>query len=399
MTTEEINQGTEGLTTETEGQTTELSQENEGGDEGSAAAVSNQSALQSPTPAESDASRLTPEKIASKAKARKAATEAASKATTTETPPAAAATTQAAPVVPPAFAPNFKFKVMDQEHEIPEKFRELIKDATTEKEVREIFEKAYGLDHQKPKYEQLKTKHTEVERNFNDVLGAVQDLRSVYQQAVSTGNLLLLDDFFDRLKIPDQVILQYALAKVQYGELDPEARKAYDQQVFAQKRLLDLEKQNQGYSQQAMSAATHAKGALLDSCLARPDIQAIAQAFESAPGRKPGDFRKSVCEHGEYVWFKTNGQMDLSPEEAIQQVMQRFGVSAPQPGSQQVSIPNTAANPTTTAPQQGNPAATTAAPRPAAPVIPNVASRAASPMKPRPKSIADLRKLGQAAST
>ena len=386
MTTEELTQGTEGATTtETASQVTETTTENDG------AASASASTMQAPTTIESEGSRLTPEKIASKAKARKAAPEAAPKTTTIETNPAAA---QAAAVVPPAFAPNFKFKVMDQEHEIPEKFRELIKDATTEKEVREIFEKAYGLDHQKPKYEQLKTKHTEVERNFNDVLGAVQDLRSVYQQAVSTGNLLLLDDFFDRLKIPDQVVLQYALAKVQYGELDPEARKAYDQQVSAQKRLLDLEKQNQGYSQQAMSAATHAKGALLDSCLARPDIQAIAQAFESTPGRKPGDFRKSVCEHGEYVWFKTNGQMDLSPEDAIQQVMQRFGVSAPQPGSQQVSIPNTAANPMNAAPQPG-----TAASRPAAPVIPNVVSRAASPMKPKPRSIADLRKLGQAASS
>ncbi len=392
MTTEELTQGTEGATTtETASQVTETTTENEG------AASAPATTIQAPTAIEGEGSRLTPEKIASKAKARKAAPETAQKTTTTETNPAAS---QAAAVVPPAFAPNFKFKVMDQEHEIPERFRELIKDATTEKEVREIFEKAYGLDHQKPKYEQLKTKHGEVERNFNDVLGAVQDLRSVYQQAVSTGNLLLLDDFFDRLKIPDQVILQYALAKVQYGELDPEARKAYDQQVFAQKRLLDLEKQNQGYSQQAMSAATHAKGALLDSCLARPDIQAIAQVFESAPGRKPGDFRKSVCEHGEYVWFKTNGQMDLSPEEAVQQVMQRFGVSVPQPGSQQVSIPNTAANPTNAAPQPGTAAAnTTAASRPAAPVIPNVVSRAASPMKPKPRSIADLRKLGQAASS
>ncbi len=394
MTTEELTQGTEGgASTETESQVTETTTtENDGGEVTQAAGVTQTSGQ-----IESDASRLTPEKIASKAKARKAGAETTPKATTTtETNPAAPA--QAAPVTPPAFTPNFKFKVMDQEHEIPERFRELMKDATTEKEVREIFEKAYGLDHQKPKYEQLKTKHSEVERNFNDVLGAVQDLRSVYQQAVSTGNLLLLDDFFDRLKIPDQVILQYALAKVQYGELDPEARKAYDQQVFAQKRLLDLEKQNQGYSQQAMSAATHAKGALLDSCLARPDIQALAQAFESAPGRKPGDFRRSVCEHGEYVWFKTNGQTDLSPEEAIQQVVQRFGVILPQPGGQP-AIPNTAANPTTTTPQQGNPAATTAAPRPAAPVIPNVVSRAASPMKPRPKSIAELRKLGQAASS
>ena len=392
MTTEELTQGSEGATTtsETTSQALVPTTENEG------AAAAAARTIQAPTTIESEGSRLTPEKIANKAKARKAAPETTQKTTTTETNPASA---QAAAVVPPAFAPNFKFKVMDQEHEIPEKFRELIKDATTEKEVREIFEKAYGLDHQKPKYEQLKTKHTEVERNFNDVLGAVQDLRSVYQQAVNTGNLLLLDDFFDRLKIPDQVILQYALAKVQYGELDPEARKAYDQQVFAQKRLLDLEKQNQGYSQQAMSAATHAKGALLDSCLARPDIQAIAQAFESAPGRKPGDFRKSVCEHGEYVWFKTNGQMDLSPEEAIQQVMQRFGVIVPPPGGQQ-AIPNTAANPLSAAPQPGTAAAnTTAASRPAAPVIPNVVSRAASPMKPKPRSIADLRKLGQAASS
>lgn len=49
----------------------------------------------------------------------------------------------------PAFSPNFKLKVMEQEREIPELLRPLIKDAESEKAVRELVEKAYGLEYVK----------------------------------------------------------------------------------------------------------------------------------------------------------------------------------------------------------------------------------------------------------
>lgn len=74
MTTEELTQGTKGATmTETASQVTETTTENEG------AAAAAASTMQAPTTIESEGSRLTPEKIASKAKARKTAPETAQK--------------------------------------------------------------------------------------------------------------------------------------------------------------------------------------------------------------------------------------------------------------------------------------------------------------------------------
>ena len=60
--------------------------------------------------------------------------------TPTETPaPVETATPAEAPApVTPEFTANYKFKVMDKEHEIPEAFRGIIKDAESEKLAREI---------------------------------------------------------------------------------------------------------------------------------------------------------------------------------------------------------------------------------------------------------------------
>ena len=340
-----------------------------------------------------ESTRLTPEKIAEFAKGKKKSdaksVEAAPKPVTQET----TTTTTTTPV----FTPNFKFKYVSadgakHEEDLPELIRPIIKDAESEKMVRDIFEKAKGLDYFKDKHEKLSTKHATVERNLNDVVGAIQELRELYQG----GDL---DAFFDRLKIPTERVLQYALDKVTYSELPPEQRQVLDSRLAAQRRARELERQNQNFAQQNLSAATHVKGVQLDSCLARPDIQAVAQAFESAPGRKLGDFRKAVCEHGEYVWFKSNGQQDLSPEEAIQQVIARFGVQIPTSANSGVPPAPQASQPTqvsATTPQSSGTQTPAPQPhRPNVPVIPNVAGRSVSPTKQQPRSIDDLRKLAK----
>src|SRR5688500_2643210 len=70
--------------------------------------------------------------------------------------PVAADTAQPAA---PAYTPDFKVKIKGKEFEIDEMFRGLIKDADSEKKVKEFFEKAYGIDFVKQDRKALKDEH------------------------------------------------------------------------------------------------------------------------------------------------------------------------------------------------------------------------------------------------
>src|SRR5688572_23823320 len=90
--------------------------------------------LETNTAADSAANSVPAEKIASGIE--KTSTEVAVNAA--QTGDLAAQTQQ--------YTPNFKFKVLDKEHEIEERFRKLIKDADSEKMIRELHEKSFGIE-------------------------------------------------------------------------------------------------------------------------------------------------------------------------------------------------------------------------------------------------------------
>lgn len=292
--------------------------------------------------------------------------------TPSSTPSASAA--PAAPTEPAAFTPEWKFKVMDKEHEIPENFRSLVKDAETQKQVKEIFEKAYGLDHVKQRHQGLQAKFQEVNTAHGQVMGSIQELREHYQR----GDF---DTFFNRLQIPEEKILQWVINKAQYNQLPPEQRKVLDDKRAAEMRTVELEKQTRTYEQQLQVQQTQAKQFGLQIALEKPDVKQFAQNFDSAAGKKAGDFIREVAEYGEYVWYASQGKVDLTPEQAIQQVMSRYG------GFFQSQAPQ-APQAAPMAPAPGTP--------PATKPLPNLAGRGASSAvaaRPKVRSLDDLKKI------
>lgn len=288
------------------------------------------------------------------------------------TPGDAQAAAQAAAA---AFKPNFKLKIMDQEKEIPEAFRSLIKDEKTEKEVREIFEKSYGIEFMKPKYETLKTSHAELQTTHNAVLQQISDLRDDYAR----GDL---DSFFDKLKIPTNVVLQYALKKVQYQELPEDQKSAIDRQRQLELENRELMRKSQMTEQQFQTQVVQARAFALDTELARPDVKSMAEQYEARTGQ-PGSFRAAVISLGQLKWQQSQGKVDLSPGQAIEELVKMAGLAPAAPAS------------ATTTPA---PAAAAATP-PQTTTIPNVGgSKATSPVGKKPKSIEDLKKLAAEAN-
>lgn len=300
----------------------------------------------------------------------------------------------AAAAAPAAYKPNLKFNALGKEFDLPEWAAKGITDEKSEKEIKEVFEKAHGLEH-------VKMRNTELSKNLENVSGehevlvdGVKELSNIYKEAVETGNAYRLRDFFSKLKIPREVILQYAAAEVEYMEMEAGQRQMVDNQLRAQQEAREQRAQSSQFQNSAYQAEVRARTIQLDTVLAKPEIAAAVQAFESQPGRKPGDFKMEVVRNGRYAW--TVDKVDLSVEENLNQVIQRFGLNALQaPAPQAQQAPQAQAQPNAQAPAAPQAPAVIPAAHQKVPVIPSVNGRNTSPTKQKPASIADLRELAK----
>lgn len=267
------------------------------------------------------------------------------------------------------YQPNYKFKVMDQEREFDEFIRGTIKDAETEKKARELYEKAYGLDVIKPKFHETREKYKKLDQEHQGVMSQVAELRDLY----SRGDL---DGFFQKLNVPKDKILQWVVDQAKYEQLPSDQRQILDARKQAEQKALELERSNQSLEQRYQEQVTEAKRYALEATMKLPDVQSYAESFDARAG-KPGAFWEAVTEHGHMAYVVR--KVDLTPEQAIREVMTRYGQVAPAASHpQNDQVPSSAAQ---------------VSPVKEPPVIPNVSGRSTSPMKPKANSIADLRKI------
>lgn len=284
---------------------------------------------------------------------------------------------------PPAYKPREKFKVrhydpaiagadekLQKEEAVPEWLRPLMKDEASEKQVIELLEKAYGLEPVKAERAQVRKERDEFKNNLNQVTQGIGELRQIYQR----GDINL---WLQKLSIPRERMLQWALDEVNYSQLPPEQQRLLDDRRDAQRQAFELEKQNSGYQSQVQEQARNAKLMLLDSGLERPDAKAFSDAYDAQMG-KSGAFKEAVIEQGELAWAQQ--KRDLTPAEAIASAMARykpFITASAAPGAQ--------------------PGASGVLPPPAAKAgtIPNVQGKGSSPLKKSVRSIDDLKKLSK----
>lgn len=278
--------------------------------------------------------------------------------TATETPavtetPATTATAES------TWQPDYKFKVLDKEHEIDEWVRPAVKDADTEKKIKEIYTKAYGLDSIKGQRDTLsmelndyKAKYTETEK----ALGTLGDhLRSND-----------FDSFFEDLNIPKEKILQYALTLVERQSMPPEQRAAYEQSKQAQQQARYYQEQNAQLQASQQQFAVQQRTFELDNVLASPELSGLVNAYGLER------FKSKCIEKGQFYAYKGN---DRSAQEIALAV---------------------AADIRDVNPNYGMPQATQVVQASQKPVIPNIQGRGTSAVKSAPRSLDDIRKKSAA---
>ena len=273
----------------------------------------------------------------------------------------------AAPAAP-AFAPNFKFKAANKEHEIPEFLRGVIKDEQSQKYLHQLFEKAYGIDTVKERFQGLRQEHQQLNQAYGSVMQTVQLGREAYQR----GDL---DTVFQTFRIPEEKVLQWAIKKVQLSQMPPDQRQVHESRDQAERRAWELERQQASMGQEQLQQQSTQLLEMLDIVLERPEYSSAAQEFEARKG--PGSFRDLAIRMGE-MEYHSSGKV-LSPMEAASRAADLIG-----------GVPQKQ-------PQQAAPAAPAQPATPATPqkiVMPNVgAGRPAVPAKAPVKSLDELRKI------
>jgi hypothetical protein len=326
----------------------------------------------------------TPEKAATPAPAARGADGKFQRPAGQEAPaPAQLPTGQAQAGETAPYAPNYKYKVMDKELEIPEKFRGLMTDAESEKELRELFEKANGIEFVKGNLQREREMRRGVEQEYRAQAGQIEELRDDYRRKD-------FDGFFGKLNIPFDDLLQYVHGKLSYEKLPPEQRQVLDAQRAAEHRALQLERQGTQAQQQQEQMLAQAVQHGLGLALARADVKSASDSYDARVG-KPGAFRDEVVKRGEFYWV-TQGKL-IPPDQAVAEVLGLIGTPAASAQASATQAVAPAAQVQSPAEAMQAPPAAPAPQAKAPPVIPNVQGKTTSPLPTKPRSIAELKKL------
>lgn len=280
----------------------------------------------------------------------------------------------------PSWQPNYKFKAFGKEHEIGQEFRSFIKDAETEKAFRKLHEKAYALEPLQADRDRFRTELETFKTSNEPTLKAVGQLNKLL-------NNKDYDNFFSGLGIKDEEIFNWVSKKLDVMNMPPDQRAHFEQQQQLRMQNYQLEHAHQEMQQQYQVQAVQARTMQLDSVLSRSDVGNYAQQWDQKTG-EIGSFRNLIIEEAKAIYSQTGN--DISAEQAVNHVIQKFGKVIGSANGQQVVMPQAQMG---QAPQGLQDTSQMSQQKP--PVIPHVAGRGTSPVKKAPKTLDDVRALAK----
>ena len=277
----------------------------------------------------------------------------------------------AAPVAVPTWTPDFKFKVMDKEHEIDPLFHSVIKDEETLKKVKRLHEQALGIPHLEQSRDEFKNKFTSAQPRLDEysrVEGRLNKLSHFVEQKDFSS-------FFNEIKVPKQEIFAWVKREIDMMDAPPAVKAQYEQSQVQNQRLYDLQQENENFRMQQQEIEQQKAEQMLEQSI---NQMAGAEAqFYNERMQNPTAFRDYLIARGQQIQTMTGQKVPLS--QVIDQVkleFQRLGV-IPQQAQQQPM-----------APQGMAPQVIPAQPKPTIPVI---KAGGASPVSTPVKSMKDLK--------
>lgn len=273
----------------------------------------------------------------------------------------------------PAYQPNYIFKAHGKDNELPEMFRGLIKDAETERQVKEIFEKAYGMENMREKNKKFEESLNYFEKEL------VPPLMKQHELVQEISSFIAKKDFdsaFELAGIDERDLQEWMYKKLSTRELPPEQQAIYNQNRELQRQQYEYEKKVRAYEEQQKQTMEQQHRAQLNSLketldfeLSQPQIKEVVKNFDSQQGQ--GAFQTKVIKYAAFI-SQTEGR-ELSPKEAVQEFLKEF--------------PQT--NTLSSKPNYGS-----SSPK-EKPVLPNPEAKPLSPVGNKPSNLKELRELAK----
>jgi hypothetical protein len=232
--------------------------------------------------------------------------------------------TQEASAEQPAWTPNYEFTVKDKKHQIDESLRPLIKSKDVETKLKEIYEKAYGLDEVKSSRETFKEKAAQFEQENGTIKQNLKVLSDVAKKKD-------FSTFFDVLGIPNEHILEYADQVRKFQSLPAEQQLAIEEYRQQEQAYSQAQTENQTLQQQMQQMMVQQARQEINFEISKPEIQNAAQTFDARVGRS-GAFMSEVIRRGQY--YEAVHKTSPTAETLVKEVLQIVGMQAPVPQGQ-----------------------------------------------------------------
>lgn len=289
------------------------------------------------------------------------------------------------------YVPDTKFRVLNSEKEFDDFILSAIKNKDDEQRVRDLYERAYGIDHVKEDRQALRDENTTMRQELEEFGTVKTELQKV-------GHLLRngdLDSFFEMHGLTEQQVVDHLLRKEklqknpaalqQYNMQRQQIAQGFDQQLSQQQMQEQMQQQQQFIADQIVQQ----RNVELNMRLNAPDLAEQVRAYDARMG-KDGAFSEAVKQHGAMHWHQT--KQDLPVEQAVEYIARMAGFSLGQgnynqPTQTQV-LPNQA--------RGGQPASNTSQQsQQRVQVLPNVNGSGATAVRKIPRSIDDIRAIAQ----
>lgn len=281
------------------------------------------------------------------------------------------------------YTPNTKFRTYKEEKAFDDFIAASIKNEEQEKKVRELYEKAYGLDYVKQDREQLKHQMSEYAEKAKKLSDLERDLQKVAYFKKS-GDLASV---FNELAISEEQVMKWAFNRQKVAS-DPNAAQVYEyqrqmlaQQYAKEQELAEIRAREEEQANYIASMTVQQREHELDTIMSHPTLASQIEQFDARMGRQ-GAFKEEVIRFGSHQW-QTSGQ-DVPAVEAVKYVAGLAGFDL---GQGQQTSQYAPANP-----NGGKPAASFGS-QARKPTIPNISGSNSTQVKKLPKSINDLRNL------
>jgi hypothetical protein len=292
---------------------------------------------------------------------------------------ATSASTEASAAVPQEYTPNYKYKVMDKELEFDDFVRGAIKSQDHEKKLRELYEKASGIEEIKKAREAVRSEFGQYKQQWepwqqkiNQATNHFQRAAQALQKKDATGLTFHFGNVLNELGIPKEMVQNWVFNELQREDASPELKQQYNRQQELEYHNLTMQEQLSQFQRQQEDTQRELVNFKYNQAISKSEIAPMVEAFNQRMNN-PQAFQMEVAKRGLYA--RDYEKRNMTMEEAVQDVIKAHGLQA----NPQVTVTQNSSN---VVPHQP-------------PTIPSVKGSSGSPAAKVPQSLDDLRKIAK----